>query len=83
MRMIIFPMIKEGLVACIMVDLTSEHDQREEMRRMKEELLLNVNKVIDKQMHIAQKIAGLLGETTADAKVSLIKIRNALNEEIK
>jgi hypothetical protein len=82
-RLVIFPIVKEGLVACIMVDLTSEHTQREEMRRMKEELLLNVNKVIDKQMHIAQKIAGLLGETTAEAKVSLIKIRNALNEEIK
>lgn len=83
MRLVIFPMKDEGVVACILVDLTSEHQQREEMRRMKEALLLNVNKVIDKQMHIAQQIAGLLGETTAEAKVSLIKIRNALNEEIK
>jgi len=83
MRLVIFPMQDEGVVACILVDLTSEHHQREEMRRIKEELLLNVNKVIDKQMHIAQQIAGLLGETTAEAKVSLIKIRNALNEEIK
>lgn len=83
MRLVIFPMKDEGMVACILVDLTSEHHQRLEIRRMKEELLLNVNKVIDKQMHIAQKIAGLLGETTAEAKVSLIKIRNALNEEIK
>ncbi|APG25028.1 MAG: PAS domain-containing protein [Syntrophotalea acetylenica] len=83
MRLVIFPMKDEGVVACILVDLTCEHHQREEMRRIKEELLLNVNKVIDKQMHIAQQIAGLLGETTAEAKVSLIKIRNALNEEIK
>lgn len=83
MRLVIFPMKDEGIVACILVDLTSEHQQRLEMRRMKEELLLNVNKVIDKQMHIAQQIASLLGETTAEAKVSLIKIRNALNEEIK
>lgn len=83
MRLVIFPMKDEGIVACILVDLTSEHHQRLEMRRMKEELLLNVNKVIDKQMHIAQEIASLLGETTAEAKVSLIKIRNALNEEIK
>lgn len=82
-RLVIFPMKDEGIVACILVDLTSEHQQRLEMRRMKEELLLNVNKVIDKQMHIAQQIASLLGETTAEAKVSLIKIRNALNEEIK
>ncbi len=83
MRLVIFPMKDEGIVACILVDLTSEHHQRLEMRRMKQELLLNVNKVIDKQMHIAQEIASLLGETTAEAKVSLIKIRNALNEEIK
>ena len=83
MKLVIFPMKDEGIVACILVDLTSEHHQRLEMRRMKEELLLNVNKVIDKQMHIAQEIASLLGETTAEAKISLIKIRNALNEEIK
>ncbi len=83
LRLIIFPMKDEGIVACILVDLTSEHLQREEMRRMKQELLQNVNKVIDRQMHIAQEIAGLLGETTAEAKVSLIKIRNVLNEEIK
>lgn len=83
MRLVIFPMKSEDIVACIMVDLTSEHAEREELRKMKEELLLNVNKVIDRQMHIAQEIASLLGETTADAKVSLIKMRNLLNEEIK
>lgn len=83
MRLVIFPMKSESIVACILVDLTSEHHHLLEMRRMKEELLLNVNKVIDKQMHIAQEIASLLGETTAEAKISLIKIRNALNEEIK
>jgi transcriptional regulator of aromatic amino acid metabolism len=83
MRLVIFPMKNEGIVACILVDLTCEHNQRQEMRRIKQELLLNVNKVIDRQMHIAQEIASLLGETTAEAKISLIKIRNALNEEIK
>lgn len=83
LQLIIFSLQDEGVVACILVDLTSEHLQREEMRRMKQELLQNVNKVIDKQMQTAQEIAGLLGETTAEAKISLIKIRNALIEEIK
>ncbi|MEA5114883.1 MAG: PAS domain-containing protein [Geobacteraceae bacterium] len=82
-RLIIFPMKDEGFIACIMVDLTSEYAHLEELRRMKHELLLNVNKVIDKQMHIAQEIASLLGETTAEAKVSLIQIRNVLNQEIQ
>lgn len=35
-------------------------------------------KVIDKQMMIAQEIAGLLGETTAETKVTLTKLRNSM-----
>jgi hypothetical protein len=83
MRMIMFPLVEENLAACIMVDITPDVVQHEEMRRLKQDLIINVNNVIDKQMQIAQEIASLLGETTADAKVSLVKIRNALNEEIK
>jgi hypothetical protein len=79
---IYFPEVEHELVACILVDLTSEYQRSEEMRRMKQELIPHVNKVIDKQMNIAQEIAGLLGETTAEAKVSLLRIRNVLDEEI-
>lgn len=82
LRGIYFPIKEQELVACILVDLTSEHERSEEMRQMKQELIVNVNKVIDKQMNIAQEIAGLLGESTADAKVSLLRIRNVLDEEI-
>ena len=35
-------------------------------------------KVIDKQMMIAQEIAGLLGETTAETKVTLTKLRDSM-----
>jgi PAS domain S-box-containing protein len=83
LRHVIFPVKDQGIIACIMVDLTSEHQRQEEMNHMKHELISQVNKVIDKQMSIAQEIASLLGETTAEAKVSLLKIRNMLNEEIK
>lgn len=83
LRMVVFPMKDEGIVACILVDLTSEHQRQEELNQIKHELLLHVDKVIDKQMKIAQEIASLLGETTAEAKVSLIKIRNMLNDEVK
>lgn len=83
LRHVIFPIKDQGMVACIMIDLTAEHRRQEEMNQMKHELIVQVNKVIDKQMNIAQEIASLLGETTAEAKVSLLKIRNMLNEEIK
>ena len=35
-------------------------------------------KVIDKQMMVAQEIAGLLGETTAETKVTLTKLRDSI-----
>ena len=40
------------------------------------------HKVIEKQMMVAQEIAWLLGETTAETKVTLTKLRDSiLNEE--
>lgn len=81
MRLVIFPLKQEELIACIMVNLTQEHEHDIQVTRLKEELLTNVNQVIDKQMSIAQQIAGLLGETTAEAKISLLKIRNMLDED--
>ena len=35
-------------------------------------------RVIDKQMLVAQEIAGLLGETTAETKVTLTKLRDTI-----
>ena len=38
-------------------------------------------KVIDKQMMVAQQIAGLLGETTAETKVTLANVCKTLLDE--
>lgn len=35
-------------------------------------------KVIDKQMVVAQEIASLLGETTAETKVTLTKLKDMI-----
>ena len=37
--------------------------------------------VVDKQMSVAQNIAGLLGETTAETKVSLLRLLMVLQKE--
>ena len=37
--------------------------------------------VIGRQMKTAQEIAGLLGETTAETKVLLVKLMNLFEEE--
>lgn len=83
LRHVIFGLKEQGIVACIVINLTREHQQQREISNMKQEMILQVNNVIDKQMSIAQEIASLLGESTAEAKVSLLKIRSMLNEEIK
>ena len=39
------------------------------------------DKVIEKQMRIVQDIASLLGETTAETKIALTKIKNTVLSE--
>lgn len=80
-RKVIFPIQDEGIIACIMVDLSREWNERRERGRLRHEMLEHVNGVVDRQMRVAQEIASLLGETTAQTKVSLIKVRQLLEEE--
>lgn len=63
-------------------DVTREEKRKEQHYNLKVETMEMAQKVIDKQMTVAQEIAGLLGETTAETKVTLTKLRNSiLNEE--
>ena len=59
----------------IFTDITEYENSREEFERVKSETLITCQKVIDKQMRIAQEIASLLGETTAETKVGLNKLK--------
>ena len=63
-------------------DITREERIREQHYNLKVETVEMAQKVIEKQMTVAQEIAGLLGETTAETKVTLTKLRDSiLNEE--
>ena len=52
------------------------------MLRIQRETLEQVNQVVNKHMHVAQEIAGLLGEATAETKVSLLKLRAMVEQEV-
>ena len=55
---------------------------KEQRYNLKVETVEMAQKVIEKQMMVAQEIAGLLGETTAVTKVTLTKLRDSiLNDE--
>ncbi len=73
-RKVLFSIEAEGVIACIIVDLTHEWEQQEAMRQLRRETIEKVNQVVDNQMKVAQEIAGLLGETTAETKISLLRL---------
>ncbi|HWR61531.1 MAG TPA: [Fe-Fe] hydrogenase large subunit C-terminal domain-containing protein [Clostridia bacterium] len=66
---------KQKLILAIMTDITLDEKHQEELARVKQNTLEAAQKVITKQMRVAQEIAGLLGETTAETKVILTKLK--------
>jgi len=80
-RKVIFPIKEEKVIACIMVDLTEQMEHKKERKEVKEETIKQVNEVVENQMKVVQEIASLLGETTAETKVSLLKILKMIEHE--
>ena len=62
-----------------MKDITEKVNYDEKLKEFKLETIATTDDVIKKQMRVAQKIASLLGETTAEAKVALVNLKKALN----
>ena len=72
---------KENAVLATFIDITKEEEQAREDYERKLETIDLAQKVIHKQMMVAQEIAGLLGETTAETKTTLTKLCHSLLEE--
>lgn len=68
-------------VLTIIEDVTEEEKRTENLLDQKLSTVKLAQSVIDKQMTTAQQIAGLLGETTAETKAILTKLRNSLLED--
>ncbi|SHI02871.1 [Fe-Fe] hydrogenase large subunit C-terminal domain-containing protein [Clostridium grantii] len=72
---------EEKLFMIIMNDISIEEKRKIQFGNMKEETMEAAQKVIEKQMRVAQEIASLLGETTAETKVTLTKLKKLISEE--
>ena len=70
----------ENTYLAIFSDVTEHEKRKKELAQVKKELLLKAEKVIDEQMHTAQQIANLLGETTAATKITLLDLIHAHEE---
>lgn len=65
----------------ILRDVTEEAEQQEEKERLARTTVEITDRVIEKQMRTVQEIASLLGETTAETKVALTKLKESLRNE--
>jgi len=64
----------------IMQDITNEEKELEHQYQLKIKTVEAAQMVIDKQMMVAQEIAGLLGETTAATKATLNHLKRSILE---
>ena len=69
------------LLICIMRDITDEETEREKKESISRQTIEVADKVVDKQMRIVQEIASLLGETAAETKIALTKLKESIEDE--
>lgn len=65
----------------IMRDITDEEKQKEKKESISRQTIETADKVVDKQMRIVQEIASLLGETAAETKIALTKLKESIKDE--
>ena len=73
---------EEGrMLLCIMRDVSREEESRIEREEISRQTAEVADKVVDKQMRIVQEIASLLGETAAETKIALTKLKESIRNE--
>ncbi|MGN1127638.1 MAG: [Fe-Fe] hydrogenase large subunit C-terminal domain-containing protein [Candidatus Flemingiibacterium sp.] len=69
------------MLLCILRDVTDEENEREKKENIRSQTVEIADKVVDKQMRIVQEIASLLGETAAETKIALTKLKESISDE--
>lgn len=80
-RVGIFPIEGEDLFCGIFIDISEEEAVKKHYHNLRAQTLERAQEVISRQMKTAQEIARLLGETTAETKVLLVKLMSLFEEE--
>ena len=65
----------------IMRDITETETDREKKARINKQTVEVADTVVEKQMRIVQEIASLLGETAAETKIALTKLKESISDE--
>jgi PAS domain S-box-containing protein len=76
----ILPIREHKMVILIITDISDREKQNRELQKVKLETIDKAAEIINRQMHVAQEIAGLLGETTGETKAALLDLVGLLKE---
>ena len=77
----IIPDNEYNVILCMLRDVTDEEKSRRQRERISSQTIDVADKVVDKQMRIVQEIASLLGETAAETKIALTKLKETIADE--
>jgi len=69
------------ILICIMRDITHVTRAKKERDRLRVSTIAITDEIVEKQMRSVQEIASLLGETTAETKVAMSKLKELLHNE--
>ena len=80
-RASLFPIEGKDLYCGIFIDTSDEEKAMKHYYDLKTQTLQRAQEVISSQMKTSQEIARLLGETTAETKILLVKLMSLFKEE--
>ena len=80
-EMTVMPDKEINMLICVMTDVTEEEAARQRKEDISNQTIEVADKVVDKQMRIVQEIASLLGETAAETKIALSKLKESITNE--
>lgn len=69
------------MLLCILKDVTEEKKQHDYRENITQKTIETADNVVAKQMRIVQEIASLLGETAAETKIALTRLKESIKDE--
>ncbi len=69
------------LLVAIIRDVTDEETEKAKKETISRKTVEVADEVVEKQMRIVQEIASLLGETAAETKIALAKLKESITDE--
>lgn len=70
-----------GCVILLLRDVTEEEKERAKKAELSRQTIETADRVVERQMRIVQEIASLLGETVAETKIALTKLKESVEHD--